>query len=253
MTDKELQQLKKRLVELAQKSYNRGIYTYTPFLSMAEQQAFYEVEREVSYAGYAMEGGAPDCERKLIRFGSKELLGYEEDYPIAALEIAPVQAGFAEKLTHRDYLGALMNLGIKRGLLGDLFLSETECILFCQDSIAPYLTEHLCQVRHTRVRCAQTEAAGRLQAPAAQELAVSVSSARIDTVISKVYNIARSKSLELFKAGRVYVNGRLVENNSYTLKDKDIVTVRGFGRFTYVGMQGETRKGKERVLVEVYR
>lgn len=59
--------------------------------------------------------------------------------------------------------------------------------------------------------------------------------------------------MELFRAGRVYVNGRLTENNSYALKSGDAVTVRGFGRFTYVGEQGETRKGKTRVCVEIYR
>ncbi len=253
MTEKESQQLKKRLIELAQKSYSRGIYTYTPFLSMAEQQIFWHVEKEIACAGYAFEGGAPDCERKMIRFGSAELLGYEEDYPIRALAVVPVQAEFAEELTHRDYLGALMNLGIRRELIGDIFPSKKECIFFCQDSIASYLTDNLCQIRHTRVRCSVTEATGRLQAPVAEHLSVSVASVRIDTVISKVYNIARSKSLELFKAGRIFVNGRLTENNSYTLKEQDVVTVRGLGRFTYTGIQGATRKGKERVTVDVYR
>ena len=71
MTEKELQLLKKRLIELAEKSYSRGIYTYTPFLSLAEQQAFYAVEKEVSYAGCAMEGGAPDCRSEERRVGKE--------------------------------------------------------------------------------------------------------------------------------------------------------------------------------------
>ena len=82
---------------------------------------------------------------------------------------------------------------------------------------------------------------------------MSVSSARIDGVISKLYNIPRSTSLELFRAGRVFVNGRTTENNSYALKKGDSVTARGFGRFLYEGEQGETRKGKLRVLLKVYR
>ena len=253
MADREQQQLRNRLIELARKSYDRGIYTYTPFLSLAEQQVFYETEKEVAYAGCAMEGGTPECERKMIRFGNRELLGYGEDYPIAALFVTPVRADFAEKLTHRDYLGALMNLGIARGLLGDLFPEQGGCILFCQKSIVPFLTDNLTQVRHTRVKCSETDAADSLKAPDVEEVLLSVSSARIDGIVSKVYNMARSHSLELFKAGRVFVNGRLMENNSYFLKEQDAVTVRGFGRFTYKGVRGETRKGRERAVIEVYR
>ena len=251
--DKDLQHLKKRLLELAERSYSHGIYTFTPFLGLSEQQAFYEVERDVAYAGYAMEGGSPLCERRMIRFGIPELLGYEEPYPIQCIKVEPLTPKFAEQLTHRDFLGAIMNLGIERSTVGDIFVQDREAIVFCQENISSYLTENLMQVRHTHVKCAIVEAAEHLQAPVTEEISVSVSSARIDAVISKVYNIARSQSLELFRAGRIFVNGRVTENNSYALKNGDAVTARGFGRFTYIGEQGETRKGKIRIGIEVYR
>lgn len=251
--DKDLQHLKKRLLELAERSYSHGIYTFTSFLGLSEQQAFYEVERDVAYAGYAMEGGSPLSERRIIRFGSPELLGYEEAYPIQCIKVEPLASKFAENLTHRDFLGAIMNLGIERSTVGDIFVQDNEAIIFCQESISPYLTENLLQVRHTHVKCSRVETAEYLQAPVTEEMSLSVSSVRIDAVISKVYNIARSRSQELFQAGHIYVNGRAAENSSYALKSGDAVTVRGFGRFTYIGDQGETRKGKIRVGVEIYR
>lgn len=103
--EKELQQLKKRLLELAGRSYEHGIYTFTPFLGLSEQQAFYEIQRDLAYAGTGMEGGSPLCERKMIRFGAAENLGYEEPYPIACLKVEPVMPKFAEQLTHRDFPG----------------------------------------------------------------------------------------------------------------------------------------------------
>lgn len=220
---------------------------------MAEQQAFYELQREVAYAGYDMEGGCPLCERRMIRFGSAQTLGYEEAYPILCLKVEPLTPKFAEHLTHRDFLGAIMNLGIERSTVGDIFVQDKEAVVFCQESIADYLIGNLEQVRHTRVKCSVTEAAKQLQSPVTEAVSVSVTAPRIDTVISKLYNIARSQSLELFRAGRIYVNGRLTENNSYSLKKNDSVTARGFGRFTYTGEQGETRKGKVRIGVEIYR
>lgn len=265
-SDKELLQLKNRLFELAEKSYNRGIYTYTPFLSLSQQQVFYAAKRELSYAGYGMEGGAPVCERKMIRFGSPENLGYEEKYPIAAIQMMPVMPKFADTLTHRDFLGAVMNLGIERSTVGDIFVRNTGQdgvrlqgketgqygILFCQENIAPYLLENLRQVKHTGIECRVLEKEIVLQGAEPEKIAVTVSSARIDSVVAKLYHISRSQSLALFAAGRVFVNGIAMENNSYALKEEDAVTVRGYGKFIYYGLAGETKKGKERVSVGVF-
>ncbi|MCM1039680.1 MAG: YlmH/Sll1252 family protein [Ruminococcus sp.] len=251
--EKELQQLKKRLLELADKSYSRGIYTYTSFLGLAEQQVFYEIEKEVAYAGVGLEGGAPACERKMIRFGSVENLGYEEEYPIACLEMAPVTPKFADTLTHRDFLGTIMNHGIERDTIGDIFVRDGGGILFCKQSIAPYLLENLTQVKHTSIRCRILEDTVSLQSAEPEEISLTVSSARIDSVIAKIYHMSRSRSLELFSAGKIYVNGIATENVSYQLKKDDAVTVRGYGKFIFYGMTSETRKGRERISVGIYK
>lgn len=267
-SDKELLQLKNRLCELAEKSYNRGIYTYTPFLSLSQQQVFYAAKSELSYAGYGMKGGAPVCERKMIRFGSPENLGYEEAYPIAAIQVRPVMPKFADMLTHRDFLGAVMNLGIERSMIGDIFVQTPDGgpggirapgkesgqygILFCQESIVPYLLENLRQVKHTGMECRLLEGEITLKSAEPEKIAVTVSSARIDSIIAKIYHISRSQSLALFEAGKIFVNGIATENNSYSLKKEDTVTVRGYGKFTYYGLTGETKKGKERVSVGVF-
>lgn len=251
--DKDLQKIKKRLLELAKRSYSQGVYTFTPFLGLSEQQAYHEISGQLSYAGCGMEGGSPLCERKMIRFGNEESLGYVEDYPIHCLRIEPLNLKFAENLTHRDFLGAIMNLGIERDTVGDIFVQDKAAYLFCQDAISPYLTEHLEQVRRTKVRCVVSAVPEQLAVPSLESVTVSVASQRIDGVISKLYNMARSQSQELFGSGKIFINGRLMENGSYLLKPGDAVTVRGFGRFIYTGEQGETRKGKLRICVEVYR
>ena len=252
VTEKDLQQLKKRLLELAEKSYDRSIYTYTPFLSLSQQQVFHAIANEVSYAGYTMEGGAPVCERKIIRFGAPENLGYEEAFPIVCLEMQPVMLKFADNLTHRDFLGAIMNLGIERSTVGDIFVQEKSGILFCQESIAPYLLENLHQVKHTNIKCRITDDIAALQTAEPNEVMITVSSVRIDSVIAKLYHISRSQSLDLFHSGRIFVNGIIMENNSYQLKKGDAVTVRGYGKFIYYAPSGETKKGKERISVGMF-
>ena len=163
--ERELEQLKKRLLELADRSYQHGIYTFTPFLGLSEQQAFYEIQRDVDYAGVDMEGGSPMCERRMIRFGSAQQLGYEEPYPILCLKVEPLAPKFAEHLTHRDFLGAIMNLGIERSTVGDIFVQGKKAFVFCQEGIAPYLTQHMRRLGLTKVKCLLWLGAGELARP----------------------------------------------------------------------------------------
>lgn len=109
-TQKELEQLKKRFLDLAEKSYRQNVFAFTGFLSLAEQNALQEAMGKNAFCPFSLWGGNEDCERRMARFGSAEELGYEEDFPIAALRISPLSEKFSEDFSHRDFLGALMHL-----------------------------------------------------------------------------------------------------------------------------------------------
>lgn len=104
-TDKDLLQLKKRFLELAEKSYAQNIYTFTGFLSMAEQEALFEAMQKNKSYTFSLSGGGEGCERQMARFGSPEELGYEEPFPVEILKISPLLEKFADNFTHRDFLG----------------------------------------------------------------------------------------------------------------------------------------------------
>ena len=216
------------------------------------QDFCYQMERELSYVTVTVFGGTMDCERVMLRFGSTELCGYEAAFPIQCIEILPLVEKFGEELGHRDYLGALMNLGIERSTLGDLVISGKHAFLFCTEKMAPYILDTLDKVRHTSVRCQPAAQIPESTVTRLERKTVQVSAVRMDSVIAKVYNLPRSDSVALFRAKKVFVNGRLNENNSGQLKPGDKVTVRGFGRFCYVETAGETRKGKLNVAVDLY-
>ena len=251
--EKELQQLKRRILELARKSYEHNIYTYTGFLSMAEQDVFYGLVPELKGMAYELYGGRQDVERQMLRFGSMEAPGYEEEFPIVCLSVKPLMEKFADSMTHRDFLGAVMNLGIDRSTIGDILLEGKSAYLFCTDKIAPYLMENLHKVKHTNVTCAVADAAVDFPAKEPEEIRFTVASERADGILAKVYHLSRTQSLALFRERKIYVNGRLNENNSYTMKDGDMVSVRGYGRFVYHGADHTTKKGKWSVSAGVYR
>lgn len=244
--------LKKRFRELADKAYGHNIYTFTGFLGMSELSDFYSMERELSFVPWEVFGGKEDCERMMVRFGNEELFGYTEEFPIICLKIRPLMQKFADKLSHRDFLGALMNLGIERDTLGDIILKENEGYLFCTKTIAPYLCENLTRIKHTPVFCQESTEVPTGQDEDLQEMKIQVASLRIDGMIAKVYHLSRGESVEQFRQKKIFVNGRLCENNSHLLKEGDTVTVRGYGKFIFAGAHGISKKGKINVEVHCY-
>ena len=243
---------RKRLEELANRSYANQQYLFTGFLSAAELDIYYQMEHELSYASAVLFGGTNDCERVMLRFGSEALCGYEESFPIACVAIVPLLKKFGEVLSHRDYLGALMNLGIERSTLGDIIIEGKHALLFCTEQMAPYILENLDKIKHTNVQCSLAKEIPKSTVVQVERKIVQVGAMRADSIMAKVSHLSRSESLSLFRAKKVFVNGRQTENNSGSLKPEDKVTVRGYGRFCCVNIVGESKKGKLNVEVDVY-
>ena len=251
--EKEQLQLQRRLKDLADKSYRQNIFTFSGFLGMAELELYYKMERELDFAAPALFGGDEGAERKMIRFGSPRDLGYEEAYPISCIHAKPLMLKFADALSHRDFLGALMNLGIERSCIGDIRAGQGGGYFYCQSSMAAYICENLKQIKHTHVSCEVVEQMEETEADKPEEEEVLVSSLRIDGCLSKLYKLSRAESLALFQSARVYVDGRLAENNSRLLKPGNVVNVRGYGKFIFTEIKYETKKGKLCLGMQVYR
>ena len=244
--------LRKRYEELASKAYNNNQYTFTGFLSEADQAVFLSMERKLSFVHYEMDGGYEESTRKVLRFGNPEELGFLDQYPICCISIEPIIMKFGEELSHRDYLGAIMNLGIERSTLGDIKIDGKKAYIMCLFPMVDYILEHLDKVRHTYVKCARKDSFPGVLCDKREEVHIQVASFRLDGILAKVYNMSRNQSLILFSKKEVYVNGRVVENNSYQLKAGDVVSARGYGKFIFREELGKTKKDKFYLLIEKY-
>ncbi len=246
------QQIIKRFKELADQSDRNCQYLFTDFLTLAEQDLFYRAMKDYAPDSFRTSGGIEGAERIMARFGSPEAFGYEMEFPIVCLQISPVMKKFAEELTHRDYLGALMHLGIKRELLGDIVMHDMTAYLFCEEHIADYIAESLTRIRHTNVTCKKAAELPTDICPPLAEQEFIVSAERADAIVAKIYHLSRSQSLDLFRSQKVFVGGRLFENNSGCFQAGSIVSVRGYGRFRYDGSLQETKKGRLRIKAALY-
>jgi RNA-binding protein YlmH len=242
----------KRIRDLADRSCRGNIYVFTDFLTLEEQSEVLTMRQELSYVDFKLYGGTEACERKMLRFGSEDQLGYSVDFPIRCLLIEPRMKKFADPLTHRDFLGALMHLGIRRDVLGDIFVREKSAWLFCEEQMSAYIAENLTQVRHTYVQCRETGQIPEEAAPVLQPQELIVASTRADVLVAKICRLSRSQSVELFREKKIYINGYLYENNSGMLKPGDVLSIRGFGKLIYDGEEAVTRKGSHRIAIRRY-
>ncbi len=233
--------IEKRFNELYNRAYERTYNVFSEFLNMEEQSIL---------AGTCLPctvyGGYDNAERVIAGFGEDINI---KDFPIKYLVISPVMQKFADTLTHRDFLGGLMNLGIKREMLGDIIVYNNQAYLVCLEQIADYIKDNLRRIKHTTVSVSQAAALPEDIIKAPQPSVLVVSSLRLDVLVSAVYKLSRGDASKLFAAGKIFVNSRLTENTSYQVKENDIISVRGYGRFSFSQALRKTKK--DRLAVEV--
>lgn len=242
-----MEDIEKRFLELADRAEERFYTTFTDFLNMDEQSTLKNAKINTPHILF---GGYDMAERCVAGFGENS--EYAE-FPISIIKIEPLQQKFADKLSHRDFLGSLMGLGIKRELLGDIVISDNVGYLFCIDSIASYIEQNLDKVKHTSVKCKIVDELPKTAIKEPEEIKINVSSLRLDVVVAGVYNFSRNEVKEFFVARKIYVNSKLTENFSQIVKNGDVVSVRGYGRFIYCDTLGKTKKNRLFISVKVYR
>lgn len=248
---KEELMLQKRFIELSSIAYQRGIVTCSDFLNLNELNILHTTPKNQLSTAFETFGGYVFSERQMVAF-LPDALYYEHIYPISVLRISPLQKKFAEALSHRDYLGAIMNLGIERSKIGDILLQDESAILFVQDAMAEYIMKHLTRIRHTSVMAVSEPLQEFDYTPRFEEIKGTVASVRLDALLSLVFSSSRSKLTSLIESGRVFVNGKLITTNSYQVKEDDIISVRKLGRFSYKGLVSQTKKGRFYVLLHKY-
>lgn len=248
----EEQLLEGRLSELCKKSFERDIFTFSDFLGLMEQTVLRRVMHGYPTSHLTLFGGTAGCERVMARFGDAEALGWEEPFPIVCLHIKPKSQKFADTLTHRDFLGALMSLGLRREMLGDIAIFENEGYLFAEEKMAEHILSSLTEVRRTAVTVSRVESLPEGELFRTETITVQVQSERLDAVIAKVFSLSREEAQGFFAKSLVFADGQVIESTSYTPKVGEKISVRTKGRFIYGGQASLSKKGKINVRIEKF-
>ena len=250
--EREDQILVRHFMDLSRAADERCMDTFSEFLNIREVALL----RKTDLPGgrFFLFGGSSTSERVVAAFPSPYTEESEIAWPVSLVRVTVKGSKFlANKLTHRDYLGAVLGLEIERGLIGDISVSEAGAYIFCLTRAAELLVQELREVGRAQVEAEIVPLSEAEQNVHLEEVRGTVASVRLDAVIGEVYHLARGKVKELIDAGRVAVNAAEELRGHRELREGDVVSARGFGKFRFVTVEGATRKDRIRILVEVYR
>lgn len=249
----------KRMSELSKKAFFRGILTFSDFLDLNQQNILHSLCRSLEDNGVRIRlfGGYETAERQMAAFVPdafccEEEFDYQEDYPISCIKISPLNKKFSDVLTHRDYLGSILNLGLDRSKIGDILLKQDCAYVFCHSSVCEYLIGEINRIKHTSVQAQRVLEETELPAPEREEVSGTVASPRLDSVIALAFQTSRSSMIPFIEGGKVFVNGKSVVSNGYVLKDGDIISVRGKGKFQFGSVTCKTKKNRYHVVLYRY-
>jgi len=251
MTDKsDTRFLLSRAEDVVERCLNRYCFCMLGFLSPAERAVIERNLPKMRDCRYTFWGGYDDAERTMFvcfpdyaEFDANEIL-------ITVLEIRGREI---ERLSHRDFLGSVLALGIKREKIGDILPADDKCLMFVSSDISEYICENLLKIGNTGVSIAvATTQTAEIPERETLEITGTVANVRLDAILAVALKVSRGIAAEYITAENVQVNWVMVAQVSHRVAENDIFSVKGFGRFRLKTIGNLSKKGRQHILIEKY-
>lgn len=218
-----------------------GTGFYPPNVWTFFKESFSTKNFEIVHDGFFKES-----ERRMISFNNN----YGIPFPYKVIKIDNVSK--FNKLNHRDYLGAILSLGIKRNKIGDLLVKEDSCYVPVCEEIADFILSNLTSVGNVSCKVSLLDKISEIPEYEFKEEIILIQSLRIDSVVSKLAKVSRGKAQVLIEEGKVLINYNRVREKSSDIIEGTRVTIRGIGKFIIADIVGNSKSGKLKILVKKY-
>ncbi len=250
-----------KLLDKLEMSHKRGKITNTDFLDLAQRKivenmlARSEIKRLTNYEIW---GGYEEAERCIVVCYSDKwdsnMLQKNYNHIMQIIRIS-LPSELHQTYSHRDYLGAIMKLGIKREKVGDILVREDGADIIILKEIIEFVKENLAGLTRFRKAKITIEPMEEIQVVEVQkeEIEIIVPSMRLDNIIAEITKTSRAKANELLEQERVLVNFETITKSSKNIAISNRITIRGKGRFQIVEQVGNTKKGNIILKIEKYK
>ncbi len=250
-----------RIEELADACRDKYMMTHSEFLDLRQRSLVQGLLARRGGLRVDFYGGFDEAERVIAVFlpeyvmedtAAEHFAAEEEENPLAVLRMAKKKG--APALSHRDYLGALMGLGIRREVTGDILVREDGADVIVLRSMADYIRTNLSQAGRSGLSVEEAPVRELIRPDSdAREKKASVASLRLDSVVGAAFGLSRSKALEAVRSGIVFVNGLEIQKPGHMLEEGDKVVMRHKGRAIVKEVGGKTGRGRIHVTLLIYR
>ncbi|MBC2575885.1 RNA-binding protein [Peptostreptococcus canis] len=240
-----------RVVDLCNGVLKNHDIRNTEFLNPFEIKNAVSIINSESDLKYEILGGYKDCERAIIRIFP---FYYETDVNDENLKFIQADGNFKfTSITHRDYLGSILGLGIKREKIGDILVHENFCQIIVDKEISDYILYNYTKVAHNNIKVHEISKE-ELVIPQQimKDKLLSVSSLRLDNIIAGVFNMSRQEADRCINSEYVNVDYENVNQTSRQIKEGTLISVRKKGKFLVKEIGGISKKGKIRIIVSIY-
>ena len=194
------------------------------------------------------DGGFVGAERQKVAFCNEDFQG------TPAFEISVIKAewnGEFARLGHRDVLGALLSLGVDRECVGDIIATKDFARIVVDKKMAEYFSTNLTQIGNVTVKTEIDDLENIApKEERVKEIKATVASLRADSIAAVGFGMSRSKAAADISAEKVQLNWQTVKNSSQTIKQGDVLSMRGRGRLEVVEITGQTKKGRIGILLK---
>nr|WP_270566150.1 YlmH/Sll1252 family protein [Clostridium beijerinckii] len=187
-----------------------------------------------------------DSERRMVSFNNI----YKSPFPMKLIKIESTSK--FSNLTHRDFLGGILSLGIERNKIGDLLVNNNTCYVPVHEEVEDFIIYNLNRISKVICNVKVVDDFEFLPKVNFEEVVVLVSSLRIDGIVSKIINISRSKAQAMIEQGQVLIDYVKIKDKSYELKGQERITIRGFGKFIVGNSVGNSKSGRIKIIIKKY-
>ena len=250
ITNEEEKQFLKTVIAYNEKSEKQYRMLSTFFYNKEwMDEVLHKYNMQSAFNQYCFMGGYEYAERQVLVFG------YDQSYmemPICALKVT-VKTGIGKTLTHRDFLGALLGLGLKRETIGDILLKPFGAYVIVMKEMAEFICCHLTGIgRYQKITVEEISFLDmEVDPPRFKECLTTVPSLRVDAIFAPAFGLSRSEVVRYLQGDKGKVNGMFV-TASHPMKVGDVGTLRGYGKMRLGAVNGTTKKDRLHITIEKY-
>ena len=242
----------KKVLDKRDAAEKRGIPSNTKFLSQRQAAMCDAMLKAANDPARIYLGGHDSAERRVLFF-PPDWMDWQPEGDESPIAVVRAEFSKENSLSHRDILGAMMGLGIERETVGDILVSEGEAFIIVLREMLPFVLQNLDSAGRARLTVTEIPQS-ELKIPEASFTLKkdTVSSLRLDSVVSSGFSLSREKAGELIRSGRVSLNHLECTKPDKAVAQGAQISARGFGKFELFEVGGLTKKGRTAIVVKKY-